>query len=49
MLRYDTWITRLSIIIEKNKGNCEVFVAPFDVRLPQNGEKADEQIYKDIF
>ena len=45
-------ITRLSIIIEKNKGICEVFVAPFDVRLPQNGEKADKQIYnvvKDIF
>ena len=38
-------ITRLSITIEKNKCNCEVFVAPFDVRLPQNGEKADEQIY----
>ena len=38
-------ITRLSITIEKNKGKCEVFVAPFDVRLPQNGEKTDEQIY----
>jgi len=32
-------------IIEKNKGNCEIFPAPFDVRLPQNGEKSDEQIY----
>ena len=38
-------ITRLSLIIEKNKGKCEVFVAPFDVRLPKNGEKADNQIY----
>ena len=38
-------ITRLSIMIEKNKSKCEVFVAPFDVRLPKNGEKADEQIY----
>jgi len=32
-------------LIKSNKGKCEVFVAPFDVRLPQNGEKADEQIY----
>ena len=38
-------ITRLSIAIEKKKGKCEVFPAPFDVRLPNNGEKADEQIY----
>ena len=32
-------------IIKKNKGRCKVFAAPFDVRLPQNGEKADGQIY----
>jgi len=32
-------------IIKKNKGKCEVFVSPFDVRLPQNGEKEDEHIY----
>jgi len=31
--------------IKKNKGKCEVFAAPFDVRLPKNGEKADNQIY----
>jgi len=31
--------------IKRNKGKCKVFHAPFDVRLPQNGEKADEQIY----
>ena len=31
--------------IRKNKGKCEVFIAPFDVRLPQNGEKANHQIY----
>ena len=37
--------TRLTILIERNKGTCEVFPAPFDVRLPQNGEKADTQIY----
>ena len=38
-------ITRFSNLIEKNKGNCEVFTAPFDVRLPKNGEKSDHQIY----
>ena len=32
-------------IIENSKCKCEVFSAPFDVRLPENGEKADEQIY----
>jgi len=31
--------------IKKNKGKCKVFAAPFDVRLPINGEKADNQIY----
>ena len=31
--------------IKKNRGACKVFHAPFDVRLPQNGEKADHQIY----
>jgi hypothetical protein len=25
-------------IIKKRKGKCKVFVAPFDVRLPKNGE-----------
>ena len=31
--------------IKRYKGKCEVFVAPFDVRFPQNGEKEDHQIY----
>jgi Uma2 family endonuclease len=31
--------------IVRRKGLCEVFTAPFDVRLPKNGEKADEDIY----
>ncbi|MCL2073055.1 MAG: Uma2 family endonuclease [Marinilabiliaceae bacterium] len=31
--------------IMKNKGKCKVFAAPFDVRLPINGEKSDNQIY----
>jgi Uma2 family endonuclease len=32
-------------IIKKNKGKCKVYPAPFDVRLPKNGEKDDNQIY----
>ena len=35
---------RLLRLVEKNKGKCEVFVAPFDVRLPKNGEKEDDRI-----
>ena len=30
--------------VKKNKGKCEVFTAPFDVRLPRNGERADNKI-----
>ena len=32
-------------LIKRNKDACEVFVAPFDVRLPKNGETEDDQIY----
>jgi len=35
----------LRSIVRKNKGNCLVFYAPFDVRLPKNGETADNKIY----
>jgi len=38
-------IAQLYRIIKKNKGKCKLFPAPFDVRLPKNGEKADHQIY----
>lgn len=31
--------------IEKHKGKCQVFTAPFDVRLPKSGETADNKIY----
>jgi len=34
----------LGAIIEKNKGKCEVFYAPFDVRFPKQGENADNKI-----
>jgi Uma2 family endonuclease len=31
--------------ITKRKGQCKVYHAPFDVRLPKNGETADNEIY----
>jgi len=34
----------LGAIIKKNKGKCEVFYAPFDVRFPKQGEAADDKI-----
>jgi len=38
-------IANIHRIIKKNRGSCKVFTAPFDVRLPKNGEKDDEKIY----
>ena len=35
---------RLFLILEKHKGKCKVLQAPFDVRLPKNGETADNKI-----
>jgi Uma2 family endonuclease len=37
--------TALEIHIRKNRGKCRVYPAPFDVRLPKNGETADKEIY----
>ncbi|GHT29023.1 hypothetical protein FACS189432_07760 [Bacteroidia bacterium] len=34
----------LSWFVRKRKGKCKVFHAPFDVRLPKNGEVADDKI-----
>ena len=34
----------LGAIIKENKGKCEVFYAPFDVRFPKQGETADDKI-----
>ena len=31
--------------IKRKKGKCKIYVAPFDVRLPKNGETADDKIY----
>lgn len=33
------------IFFQKNKSDCQLFHAPFDVRLPNKGEKADDKIY----
>ncbi|MDR2472540.1 MAG: Uma2 family endonuclease [Tannerella sp.] len=35
----------LSHYIRQHKGKCRVFSAPFDVRLPVNGESADKDIF----
>ena len=32
-------------ILKKKKGKCEVISAPFDVRLPKNGETENDKIY----
>jgi Uma2 family endonuclease len=37
--------TELMLKVRKHKGRCKVFPAPFDVRLPENGETADNEIY----
>jgi Uma2 family endonuclease len=34
----------LDAVITRNKGICQVFYAPFDVRFPKNGETADDKI-----
>jgi Uma2 family endonuclease len=34
----------LESFITRNKGKCEVFTAPFDVRFPKRGETADDKI-----
>ncbi|MCL2651459.1 MAG: Uma2 family endonuclease [Candidatus Azobacteroides sp.] len=31
--------------IKRRKGKCKIYVAPFDVRLPKNGETANDKIY----
>jgi len=31
--------------IHRKKGKCEIYTAPFDVRLPTNGETDDDKIY----
>jgi Uma2 family endonuclease len=35
----------MELFVRKRKGRCKVYHAPFDVRLPGNGETADNEIY----
>ena len=37
--------SRIDTFIEKKKGKCHIYYAPFDVRLPLNSETADDKIY----
>ena len=36
---------RIGYFIEKNKGKCHVYYAPFDVRLPIHGSTDDDKVY----
>ena len=36
---------RVDTFIEKKKGKCQIYYAPFDVRLPLYGSKDDDKIY----
>ena len=36
---------RMNHLVEKNKGNCHIYYAPFSVRLPLNASKSDDKIY----
>ena len=37
--------TFIKTFIKKRKGECRVYYAPFDVRLPKNNETEDDKIY----
>jgi len=39
------FMVRTWSFIRKRKGKCKIFTAPFDVRLPKNGETADDKIF----
>ncbi len=39
------WGFLASLFVRKHKGKCRIYHAPFDVRLPVNGEKDDNKIY----
>ena len=49
-MRVHAWISQkmfkaIDRFIEKNKGKCHIYYAPFDVRLPLDKETADNKIY----
>lgn len=38
-------LTKMILFFDKNKNNCQLFHAPFDVRFPKDDEKDDDKIY----
>ena len=38
-------MTNAGSFIKRRKGKCEIYTAPFDVRLPLNGRTEDDKIY----
>jgi len=38
-------VREISMLVRKHNGGCKVYPAPFDVRLPKNGETDDDKIY----
>jgi len=40
-----TFIIKTGNYIRKRKAKCKIYTAPFDVRLPKNGETADDKIF----
>jgi len=40
-----TFFGKVWSYIDRKKGKCKIYTAPFDVRLPMNGETADDKIY----
>ena len=40
-----TLVSKLWPFIKKRKGKCKIFHSPIDVRLPKNGETADNMIF----
>lgn len=39
------WVLWVGSFFKKRKGKCEIYYAPFDVRLPNDGIKKDDKIY----
>jgi len=40
-----TFIGKVWTFVKRRKGKCKIYTAPFDVRLPKNGEIANDKIY----
>ena len=40
-----SFLRRALPFVSRRKGKCKIYSAPFDVRLPKNGEIADNKIY----